>query len=101
VVDIKNLMNVKTPSVSGALEVLAGHNLIKHERYGRVQLTKQGAQIAAEVKKKHATIALFLKEIIGVATEVADIDACKIEHAISKETFLKLANFVENFKNRT
>jgi len=95
VTDIKKLLNVKTPSVTGALTVLAAAGLIEHQRYGRVHLTKEGAAIAKEIKKKHALISKFLRDIIGVSPDTADIDACKIEHALSAETFKKLTAFVE------
>ena len=95
VTDIKILLNVKTPSVTGALAVLAKAGLIEHEKYGRVTLTKKGAAIAKEVKKKHAVISSFLRDILGVSQAAADIDACKIEHVVSKETFKKLTAFVQ------
>lgn len=94
VTDIKILMNVKTPSVSGALKALEARGLITHEKYGRVQLTKDGQAIAREVKKKHAVISEFLRDIVGVRPATAEIDACKIEHVLSKETFVKLMEFV-------
>lgn len=94
VTDIKILMNVKTPSVSGALKVLKARGLITQEKYGLVKLTKEGRSIAREVKKKHSVIAEFLRDIVGVRPATAEIDACKIEHSLSKETFLKLTEFV-------
>ena len=92
--DIRTLMNVKTPSVSGALQVLAKQGLVTHERYGRVQLTKTGEAIAAEVKKKHSVISAFLRDMVGVSQSVAEIDACKMDHILSKETFKKLMEFM-------
>ena len=94
VTDIKTLLNVKTPSVSGALGVLSKAGLIEHERYGRVSLTKAGAAMAKEIKKKHAVISSFLRDILGVSPAAADIDACKIEHVVSRETFKKLTAFM-------
>lgn len=94
VTDIKILMNVKTPSVSGALKALEARGLITHEKYGRVQLTKDGQAIAREVKKKHSVISEFLRDIVGVRPATAEIDACKIEHVLSKETFVKLMEFL-------
>ena len=94
VTDIKILMNVKSPSVSGALKALEARGLITHEKYGRVQLSKEGQAIAREVKKKHSVISEFLRDIVGVRPATAEIDACKIEHVLSKETFVKLMEFV-------
>ncbi len=95
--DIGVLLNVKNPSVTGALDVLAKLGLVVHERYGKVKLTEAGAKIAAEVKKKHSLISDFLHKVIGVNSKTADIDACKIEHIISKETYEKLKVFMTEF----
>jgi DtxR family Mn-dependent transcriptional regulator len=100
VTDIKTLLNVKTPSVTGALRVLVKAGLIEHEKYGRVTLTKKGGAIAKEVKKKHMIISSFLRDIVGVSPNTADIDACKIEHTLSRETFKKLTAFVEENKKQ-
>ena len=96
--DIRTLMNVKTPSVSGALQVLAKQGLVTDERYGRVQLTKTGEAIAAEVKKKHSVISAFVRDMVGVSQRVAEINACKMEHILSKETFKKLVEFMAKQK---
>jgi DtxR family Mn-dependent transcriptional regulator len=100
VTDIKTLLNVKMPSVTNALRVLVKAGFIEHEKYGRVTLTKSGAAIAKDVKKKHLIISEFLRDIIGVSANTADMDACKIEHTLSKETFRKLTAFVEKHKTR-
>jgi DtxR family Mn-dependent transcriptional regulator len=98
VTDVKNLLNVKMPSVSGALRVLTKSGLIEHEKYGRVRLTKKGGAIAKDVKKKHAVISAFLRNILGVSADAAEIDACKIEHVISKETFQNLTDYLTKHK---
>jgi DtxR family Mn-dependent transcriptional regulator len=100
VTDIKILLNVKTPSVTGALRVLSKAGFIEHEKYGRITLTKSGAAIARDVKKKHSVISEFLHDIIGVSANTSDIDACKIEHTLSKETFRKLTAFVNEHKKQ-
>ncbi len=94
--DIGALLKVKNPSVTGALEVLEKAGLVVHQRYGKVRLSAKGHEIAAEVKKKHSLISRFLIEIVGLPPKVADMDACKIEHVISKETFEKLKVFYDD-----
>ena len=37
-------------------------------------------------------------ECLGVSPEVASEDACKLEHAISDESFEAIKNFVTNYK---
>ena len=101
-----NIMNGITSSMEDYLEAISiaydgekgarARGLITHEKYGRVKLTKEGQAIAREVKKRHYIISEFLRDIVGVRPATAEIDACKIEHVLSKETFLKLMEFVNN-----
>lgn len=93
--EIRALMNVKTPSVTGAMRQLAKLGLINHEKYGYITLTEKGAGLAQGVKKRHALLCLFLEEVLGVDKETAEMDACRIEHALSDKTFKELARFVE------
>ncbi|MGB2578922.1 DtxR family Mn-dependent transcriptional regulator [Elusimicrobium simillimum] len=93
--DIRDLMNVKTPSVTGALTVLAAQGYVVHEKYGYVELTPKGLKAAEDIKQRHALLSAFLTDILGVSKTTADIDACKMEHTISKETFEKLTKFVK------
>ncbi len=93
--DISLLMNVKNPSVTGALKGLVAKGLIVHERYGYVDLTGEGQKIAARIKERHDTLIEFFTEMLGVGKEIAERDACKIEHAISTVTFSKLVKFIK------
>ena len=40
----------------------------------------------------------FLKDIIGVSEEVAENDACSIEHYLNIETLQKIEIFMDNYK---
>lgn len=96
--DIAKHLGVSTPSVVNALNSLAEKDLIKHERYGYIELTTQGAAKAREVEEKHNLLFYLLHEIMGVDIEVASQDACKIEHHLSKETKMKIEQMIEFFK---
>ena len=88
--DIRDLLGVKTPSVTGALKLLAQNGYVIHQPYGGVQLTSNGRRAAQDVKKRHAILSRFLTQVLGVTPKTADMDACKMEHAVSKETLEKL-----------
>jgi DtxR family Mn-dependent transcriptional regulator len=92
--DIAKHLGVSTPSVVSALNVLAVKNLIKHERYGYVELTDQGVSRAKVVDEYHKLLFTLLNEILGVETEIAYKDACKIEHHLSKETVKRIKQFI-------
>jgi DtxR family Mn-dependent transcriptional regulator len=93
--DISRLMNVKNPSVTGALTTLERDDLIKHERYGYVELTTKGERIADDIQKRHAILQRFLTLILKIDPEIAEQDSCRIEHAISPETFDRLTKFID------
>jgi DtxR family Mn-dependent transcriptional regulator len=93
--DIAKHMKVKMPSVTGALKSLAHRSLVNHERYEYVELTKQGAEIAQEVRRRHGAILKFLTEVLNVDPEVAEKDSCGMEHAISATTMDRLLKLVE------
>ena len=104
VVRVKNIaqfLDVKTSSVIGAIKVLSDKGLVIHERYGYIELTSEGVNLAKEIYKKHQTLLKFLSTILGLNPEIAKEDACKIEHCIHKKTFNKLTKFIEFIESYT
>ncbi|MBW1644796.1 MAG: metal-dependent transcriptional regulator [Deltaproteobacteria bacterium] len=92
--DIAKLLQVKMPSVTGAVKNLAEKGLVNYERYSFVTLTDKGVKIAGEIINRHRIIYEFLNGILGVSPEIAELDACRIEHVISPQTVAKLKTFV-------
>ena len=95
VTDVRDLLGVKTPSVTGALRVLAEKGYLKHEPYQGVKLTAKGRRMAQDVKARHIILSSFLTDVLGVKPKTADIDACKMEHTVSRETLDKLHAFLQ------
>jgi len=93
--DIAKCLAVTTPSVVSALNVLLEKNLIKHESYGYIELTDQGALKAKEVDEHHKLLFTLLNEIFGIHAGIASKDACKIEHHLSKETVKRIEQFIQ------
>ncbi len=93
--DIAKFLSVKTPSVVDALGKLAEKDLVIHERYGYLELTKGGITKAKGVYRKHKELYKFFNEVLGMSPEISAIDACKIEHYISKETLNRMVKFIE------
>jgi DtxR family transcriptional regulator, Mn-dependent transcriptional regulator len=94
VADIALAMKVSKAGVSQALDMLKSLGLIAHPRYGKVFLTKKGKSTAKNIRLKHDTLRYFFSTILGVDPAIAEVDACKIEHVISSETFDKLLLFL-------
>ncbi|MGD9116505.1 MAG: metal-dependent transcriptional regulator [Dehalococcoidia bacterium] len=93
-------LGVKMPSVTLALKKLSEEGLVEHQRYGRVQLTPEGEKVAKDVFRRHEALRRFLGEILNVDAEVAENDACKMEHAVSPLTQKRLAKFVDFILSR-
>jgi len=88
-------LNVKMPSVTSALSKLSERGLVEHERYGYVGLTSEGEKLAEEVIRRHKALTRFFAEALGVDREIAEEDACKIEHVISPLSMERLTKFLQ------
>lgn len=85
-VDIAAGLGVTKPSVSVAMKNLREAGYITMDSSNLISLTDKGMEIADAVYSRHKAITAFLVKI-GVPENVARLDACKIEHDISPETF--------------
>jgi DtxR family transcriptional regulator, Mn-dependent transcriptional regulator len=92
--EIADDLGVKSSSVNVMLKILSGKGLLKHEKYGYIKLTKTGRGQAAQIKAKHHFLKKFLVKYLGVPQQIAEADACGLEHSLSKETFAQFKKFV-------
>lgn len=88
-VDIAARLGVSKPSVSHAMKLLREDGYIAMDRYGTVTLLDKGAEIAGRIYERHRILTKML-EGLGVPSEIARADACKMEHDISPESFEKI-----------
>jgi DtxR family transcriptional regulator, Mn-dependent transcriptional regulator len=91
---ISSEMGIQPPSVTEMLQKLEEQGYIQYKPYKGAILTDAGKKLAHELMKKHKIIADFL-EIIGVERELAEADACQIEHHVTVKTLQRLGKFVE------
>lgn len=93
--DISNLLNVKSSSVASMMKYLTERNLIIHEKYGYIQLTKDGEQIGKYITNRNNIITEFLQKILKLDDTTANEDACNIEHYLNKKTVNRVVKFLE------
>ncbi len=93
-IDIVNELNYSKPSVSIAMKKLKENGYIEINN-SNITLTDQGFKIAKNVYERHEIISEALIKL-GVKKETALIDACKIEHDLSEESFIAIKNFLKN-----
>lgn len=85
-IDVCEYMGYSKPSVSRAVGLLKNGGYITMDKNGFLSLTDVGLELAERIYERHTIISNFLIKI-GVSEEIADEDACRIEHIISNETF--------------
>lgn len=93
-IDIANKLEFTKPSISRAMGILKSAGYITMERGGRIALTEVGLQKANEIYERHQLIKEYLIRTLGVSEQTADADACRIEHVVSQETFLKIKQLI-------
>ena len=85
-IDISEYMGYSKPSVSRAVSLLKSGGYITMDKDNLISLTESGLEIAQKIFERHTLIANLLIRL-GVSEKVAAEDACKMEHAISDESF--------------
>lgn len=94
-IDVAKKLDFSKPSVSRAISILKEAGYITVEQGGGIEFTAAGKTLAEKTYERHIILTKYLKSI-DVSDEVAEIDACRIEHIISKETFDKIKKIVDN-----
>ena len=84
-------MGFSKPSISRAVGLLKNSGYITVSKEGYLELTPSGKEIAGKIYERHMLLENFLVQI-GVSKETASVDACKIEHDISDESFEAIKN---------
>ena len=85
-IDISEYMGYSKPSVSRAVNLLKNGGYITMDKDNLISLTESGLEIAQKIFDRHTLIANLLIRL-GVSEKTAAEDACKMEHAISDESF--------------
>jgi DtxR family manganese transport transcriptional regulator len=85
IVDLARQFDVSHVTVTKVVARLKREGLVTSERYGPLELTEAGRQLAAKSRRQHQIVYDFLRAI-GVGEETAAIDAEGIEHHVSRQT---------------
>ena len=88
-VDVARHMGVSKPSVCVAANTLKDSGFLTMDEDHFLHLTDVGREVAEKIYKRHS---FFTEQLIaaGVDPRIAEVDACRIEHIISNESFSRL-----------
>ena len=96
-VDVSEYMGYSKPSVSRAVGLLKNGGYIVVDKEGYITLTEAGLAHATKIYDRHTILSQLLVRL-GVDPEIAAEDACRLEHAISDESFQAIKQFMENLE---
>lgn len=88
-IDVAQYLGFAKTSVSHGLLLLRQSGFLSRDADGYLHLTEIGQETAEKIYAKHRFFAQWLMDA-GVASKTAEQDACRMEHAISEESFHKL-----------
>ncbi len=93
--DVARLLNISRGSASLTLKSLKHKGLVGEDENRFLHLTAKSRKMVDFIKHTRSTTIRFLTEVLGVTQEQASIDACKIEHLLSKQTMHHLENYLD------
>ena len=91
-IDVSEYLGYSKPSVSRAMGILRSGEYILVDKDGAITLTDSGREIAEKIFERHTVLSKLLIKL-GVSEETATADACKMEHAVSDESFQAIKRF--------
>ena len=91
-IDVSEYLGYSKPSVSRAMGILRSGEYILVDKDGAITLTEAGREIAEKIFERHTVLSRLLMKL-GVSEETATADACKMEHAISDESFQAIKRY--------
>lgn len=82
--DIVAHLNYSKASVSRAVGLLRNKGYIAVDGAGCISFTQEGEKRAKDIYERHSILTAYLMSI-GASKEIAEENACRIEHIISPE----------------
>lgn len=91
--DVSAYLQVSRASVSVTLRKLKEKGYIEEDKNKFLRLSQKGSNLTDAVLSKRHLMEMFFADILGVTSETAEADACKVEHLLTDETSAKLLAF--------
>ena len=97
VTDIAKRLNITRGSCSISLKPLKKRGLVVEDENKFLSLSEEGLRLTTIVERNDELLENLFHDVFGMDQEQAEIDACKIEHLLSIEASVALANFIKVF----
>ncbi|NWG11151.1 metal-dependent transcriptional regulator [Candidatus Bathyarchaeota archaeon] len=91
-------LHVVPGSITNTIEHLKTHGLVEHKPYKGVKLTAKGERLALDILRRHRLAERLLTDILDAEWSTVHENACKLEHALTKEVIQLLEKRLGNPK---
>ncbi len=98
--EIAEKLDVKMPSVTGALRQLEAMGLIFYSTHKPVVLTEAGKKAADRIIHHHTVLKNFFQNVLGLDPQKASDTACRLEHVVDEDTIERFVRFSENISGK-
>jgi len=95
---LAEMLNVKPSSIVEYLDKLARKGLVKYVKHEAITLTDEGARLAEAIYKRHEALKEFLMTFLRLPEDIAEDDACNIEHELHDLTVNRIVKLMVFFK---
>ena len=94
--EIAEAAGVKLPSVTRAVGKLAAYGFVRHQAYGRVEITPGGVKAAQAVVRRDDCLMGLLVDVLDMDEDLAKNEVCRLEHALGGEVLARLEILVSH-----
>ncbi len=99
VTDVAKFLDITTGSASTNLKSLKHRGYVVEDDNRFLSLSGEGEKLAHAILHRRHVLQNFFTTVLGVSAAQSEIDACKTEHLLSKETTDRMASFAKKFGN--
>ena len=92
--DVARALDITRGSASLTLKALKEKGLVLEDHNKFLKLSDTGSDIVDAILGNRAIVRKFLKDVLKLDEQQAEIDACKVEHLLSAQTGIQLLHFV-------
>ena len=93
--DLAVALGVSKPSANQAIALLSEQGYIDYQKYRPILMTDKGKEAAKAIFKNHNLIKDFFIKSLGLNAQIAEKDACKMEHILSEETLRAIKEYMK------
>lgn len=98
-VNVAEELGYSKPSISRGVGLLAKKGYITVASSGEILFTEEGKKKAEDIYERHTVITKLLMKT-GASQEIAEENACRIEHVVTPELFSVLKKFAKTLEDK-